>query len=84
MQAILTRFVGPTNTRGSRIIASCDARRLTVSWNYALSIDDNHRGAALALMRELDWHGEIVSGWLPKGGGLAHVFTGRPDEDGKR
>ena len=50
--AIRTKFVGPTNTRGSRI-SVCDykysdtpARRIFVSWDYSLDINENHAVAA--------------------------------------
>ena len=52
--AIRTRFVGPTNYRPSRVIASDDAlicgkrRRKVVSWDYQLDILENHIAAAQA------------------------------------
>jgi len=46
---ITTRFHGPTDTLGSRIVASSDRRRVTVPWNYALSAADNHLVAAEVL-----------------------------------
>lgn len=41
-QAITTRFLGPTNFRGSRVKATADAGSVTLSWDYALGIDQNH------------------------------------------
>lgn len=55
MQAITTRYLGPTNHRPSRIIAQCNAGRLVVSWDYALNIEDNHGAAAQALIAKLGW-----------------------------
>ena len=77
MQVIVTRFVGPTNHRGPRVIARCDARRRTFDWNHRLGIEENHRAAALALARELGWdqYGELVTGGLPGDGGYAHVIA---------
>ena len=79
MQAIVTRYVGPTNHRGARVIARCDAKRRTFDWNYRLGIEENHRAAALALVRELGWtaehYGELVTGSLPANGGYAHVIA---------
>lgn len=47
---ITTRFLGPTNHRGARVKAtSGGGRTLTVSWDYALGIHENHAAAAAAL-----------------------------------
>jgi hypothetical protein len=73
MQAIQTRFLGPTNHRGARVVAWCDAGRLVVSWDHSLSVEPNHAAAASALRVKLDWPGDMVSGALP-GGDYAHVF----------
>tara|TARA_R100000808_G_C2054831_1_gene88795 strand:- start:297 stop:593 length:297 start_codon:yes stop_codon:yes gene_type:complete len=53
--AIRTRFVGPTNYRPARIIASDDGslgdtRKVTVSYDHALNGDENHKAAAQAFM----------------------------------
>ena len=50
MQAIVTKFFGPTNRMGARIKASCERGSLTVSWDYALGIEQNHRAACEALL----------------------------------
>ena len=56
LQAIETKYVGPTNHRGSRIIATTQGgHRITQQWDYALSIDANHYAAAEALRAKLDW-----------------------------
>lgn len=76
MQAILTRFLGPTNHRGARIVAGCDARRAVYSWDYALGVSDNHAIAARSLAHDLGWldgH-RIESGSLPDGS-YAHVLV---------
>jgi hypothetical protein len=61
-QAIVTRYTGPTNTRGSRVIASCDAGRVTVSWDHALDVAGNHEAACLALVAKLEWSGSWLGG----------------------
>jgi hypothetical protein len=66
MQAILT-------STGSRVIASCAAKRMTVSWDHGLSVPDNHAAAAEKLRSALDWKGELAHGCLPDGS-YAHVF----------
>lgn len=55
-QAIETKWQGPTDRRGSRVLARADAAKLTVQWDHALNVQDNHRAAAEALARKLGWH----------------------------
>lgn len=52
-QAITTSYRGPTDTRGSRVIARCEAKRISVSWDDALDIGANHAAAAMQLMDQL-------------------------------
>ena len=54
MQAIQTKYLGPTSTRGSRIKATCWLKSVTVSWNHAMSIEQNHQAAIDALVSELN------------------------------
>lgn len=49
MQAIITRFLGPTNFRGSRYKASCDAGTIIVSADHGLNAEQNHIAARAAL-----------------------------------
>ena len=46
---ITTTYSGPTDTRGSRIIAKGAGRQLSVPYDYALDAVDNHAAAAQAL-----------------------------------
>lgn len=48
MFAIITRYKGPTDHKGSRVSVSCDGRRMSVPWDYALNPAENHAAAALA------------------------------------
>jgi hypothetical protein len=79
-QAIVTKFLGPTDTRGSRVKATCEAGSLTLGWDHSLNSEANHRRAAEALCAKLGWTGEFYGklhqGGLP-GSGYAFVF---PDE----
>ncbi len=54
-QAIRTRYLGPTNFRGARIRASAEAGSVTVAWDYALNVSDNHACAVLRLQSVLGW-----------------------------
>lgn len=73
MQAIKTKYLAPTNHRGARIKATCDAKSITVSYAYELSIEENHRLAAIELKTSLNWGGTLESGSL-KDGSYVHVF----------
>lgn len=54
-QAITTKFHGPTDSRGSRYSARCEAGRVTVAADDGLSDHENHKAACLALLRKLGW-----------------------------
>lgn len=55
LQAITTRYLGPTNTRGARIKATCAAGSHTAPYDHALSAFANHAAAARALVALLGW-----------------------------
>lgn len=67
MQAIETEYRGPTNTRGSRIIARAQAGRISVPYDHALDFDENHDAAARALVVKLGWLGSWVGAQVPNG-----------------
>ena len=74
MQAIMTTFKGPTNHRGARIIARCQAKRITVPWDHALDVEGNHRAAARILAKQLGWPTRgMQSGGLPASSSYAHT-----------
>jgi hypothetical protein len=70
MQAFHTRYLGPTNVRGSRIKASAAAGSQTVSYDHALNLEENHKAAAEAFQQKLGWTGQYY-GTL-QGGSLAN------------
>ena len=68
MQAIVTKYIGPTNVRGSRVKASAQAGSIILNWDDALNSDANHCAAAIALATRLDWnYGIWHGGGLPDG-----------------
>lgn len=73
-QAIQTRFVGPTNTRGARVIARADAGRVVHYWEYALGEAGNHAEAARKFCEQYGWYGRLACGALP-GSGYAFCFV---------
>lgn len=72
-QAIQTKYAGPTNHRGSRIICRAQAGRKTYGWNHALGITENHTAAAKAYAEHFGWAGKWVGGALADGCGYAFV-----------
>lgn len=61
-QSITTKYIGPTNFRGSRIKATAEAGSVTLSYDHALSSEENHCAAAKALAEKFDWQGVWVGG----------------------
>ena len=57
MQAIRTRYHGPTNTKGSRISAKAEAKMMYFGYDHALPGRENHEAAAYAYARSLGWIG---------------------------
>ena len=80
MQAIQTKYFGPGNVRGSRIVATCAAKRITVGYLHELNVEENHFHAAESLRLVLGWQGDgcgdLISGCL-RDGSYVHVMTGR-------
>jgi hypothetical protein len=74
MKAIVTRYHGATNTRGSRITATDeDGNRITISYPYELSGEAVHRAAADALCAKMYWSGRLTGASFKRG--YVFVFT---------
>jgi hypothetical protein len=84
MQAIQTKYFGPTNNRGSRIKAFCAAGSITISYPYELSGQACHRAAADTLIKKLGWiessYGELIGGQL-KSGDYVFVFNNQSGKE---
>lgn len=78
MQAILTKYLGPTNTKGSRIKASCASGSIIIPYPYEFDVTMAHNYAAQCLVNKLGWnsqyYGELITGQLPSGD-YCHVFA---------
>ena len=74
-QAIVTRYHGPTTTRGSRVSARCAGGRLSVGYDHALNASADHAAAAAALAAKLGWTGRMIGGGMPDGTGSVFVFA---------
>lgn len=68
-QAIETKYIGPTNTRGGRIKAECYGGNVTIPYPHELSTEDAHKAAAQALI-------DKMSGLARKYGGNSIWETG--------
>ena len=72
-QAITTRYIGPTNHRGSRIKATATAGSVTIEYDPALNIETNHDEAAKTLADKFKWRGWWYGGGMPDGRGNVYV-----------
>lgn len=86
-QAIITKYHGPTNFRGSRYSAECERGKIFVGAEDALNPEQNHIAAAEALVARFlkedkarygsnestPWSRPRAVGGLPSGD-YAHVF----------
>lgn len=85
MQTITTSYKGPTNTRGSRIMAKSWLKSKAFAWDHALNSEANHKQAAQQLVDVLNaqrlqcgdpaykWS-IVASGSMPDGKGNAYVI----------
>lgn len=63
MIAIETRYIGPTDRRGSRVAATtANGHRMVIAYDPSRSQQDAHRKAAECLAREMGWTGKLVCG----------------------
>jgi hypothetical protein len=72
MQAIITKYYGPTNHRGASVKAICESGSITMEWDSSLDSEENHFIAALALQEKLGWtgghYGKLVGAGMPRCG----------------
>lgn len=68
MKAIVTKYLGPTNVKASRVKAYAEGgHSIVLQWDDGLSQGRNHADAAEALARKMKWSGCYVMGGLPCG-----------------
>ena len=71
MQTIITKYLGPTATLGSRIKAMTSSGHkgstYTVEWDHSLNVEGNHTHAAQLLLNKLGWQGKFRMGGLDSG-----------------
>lgn len=85
MQAIRTKYFGPSNVRGSRIQAKCEAKTIYVGFAHELNSEGNHQAACEELVRQMGW--DLPDCYTPMVGGVFGgdyywVFTNNDSGDG--
>lgn len=74
---IFTKWLAPTDTKGSRVKAydaGRGGRSITVHWDHTLNIFDNHARAARALAEKLGWEDDYLAASHERG----YIFTRIP------
>ena len=79
-RAFTTRYAGPTNTRGARIIVRSIAGSRAIAWDYVIDPYPNHEAAARAAARSQGMDlptsdDDVPSGELPDGSGYVFLFA---------
>ena len=72
-QAIVTKYIGASNTRGSRVKAAAWAGGVTIPYDTRLSSAQAHAKAAKALASKYGWHGHFIGACMPDGKGFVFV-----------
>ncbi len=71
MQTIMTKYLGPTDTKGPRVKAMTSSGHrgstYTVEWDDSLDVEDNHAYVAQQLLDKLGWLGTWRMGGLTSG-----------------
>lgn len=63
MTAIITKYIPATNTKGTRISATCTGgHKVTIPIDYSVDANTSHCYAALALCEKLGWEGDLIEG----------------------
>ena len=74
-QAILVKYLGPTNTRGARFKAEAWFGTLTVPYDYAIGPTENQYRTAHALCEKYGRPASLLATMLPRNMGLAFVMS---------
>ena len=81
MQTIMTKYLGPTDTKPPRVKAMTSSGHrgstYTVEWEDILDVEGNHADAAQKLLDKLGWRGEWRMGSTDRG----YVFVNATDHN---
>ena len=86
MRTIHTHFVGPTNSRGARIVAQVgdwkrgEPGRVSVSYDYAGTTEARHDLAASALCDKMGWTDPKLRTFVRGGTERGYVYVFACDE----
>ena len=76
MQAIITKYCGPSNSKPTRIKAMCDAGSIFVEYDHSRSTEQAYAKAAMMLARKLGWNGpEYLGHWRAGSYDYGYVFV---------
>ena len=80
MKAIRTKYIGPSNVKGSRLSATTGEKgqRIIMNWPSELNPGDAHAKGARALADKMKWAGELIGGGFPDGS-MVWCFADSPD-----
>jgi hypothetical protein len=82
LKAIETKFLGATNHKPARVVAtSTGGHRLVVSWDDGLCDASNHTRVAQALAKQLSWNMQYVMGWTKAGAVFVPLHYSCSDTD---
>lgn len=84
MKGILTKYIGPTNTKPGRVkaVVEGESRTATLNWNHDLGVRDNHEAVARELAGHIGWGVELKlhGARLPLACGFTYCFIICPTE----
>lgn len=66
-QAIIIKFLGATNTKGTRLKVTSYGCSITVPLDFGAGQEQRIRQAVDALLNKFEWSGEYIIGVLPSG-----------------
>ena len=79
MQTIMTKYLGPTDTKAPRVKAMTSSGHrgstYTVEWDDSLDVEGNHADAAQKLLDRLGWLGM----WRMGSSNIGYVFVNVDD-----
>jgi hypothetical protein len=74
---ITTKTLAATTHRGTRVKAFLHKRSVTLPWDYAQNVPNNHDAAARALLESLKWGGAWVAASSSDDSGYVYVCENR-------
>ncbi len=80
MKAIRTKYIGPSNVKGSRLTATTGetGQRIIMSWPSELNSSAAHAKGARALADKFGWTSKLIGGGFPDGT-MVWVFVNSSD-----